>query len=739
VKLIFILLFLSGKSIAQPTDKSEMNRFVAQLLSKMTIEEKIGQLQQVTADMLKTGSSDTPLFKELIAKGQVGSVLNAFSVKVLRELQTIAISKSRNKIPLLFGLDVVSAYRNFSFPIPLAQSSSWDLVRIEKTEHILATEAAADGLDWTFAPMVDISRDPRWGRVAEGAGEDPWLGAEIAAARVRGFQGTDLSADDSLLACVKHFAGYGAPIGGRDYNSVEISPRVLFETYLPPYQAAVKAGAASVMTSFNDLDGMPSSGNRWLLHDLLRNQWGFNGLVVSDFSSIRQMVNHGVAENDKEAALLAIQAGVDVDMESHAYTQNLAELVTTKRVSPDVVDESVKRVLEAKYKRGLFQDPFRHMNAERAAKAFMTDEDLAFAREMAQRSIVLLKNEGNVLPLQSGIVAVVGPMAKVYFNNFDSTLLKAQQKAVNLIEGLERVNNGRLKLIFAKGAILPGEPSEPNLLAEAVEVATKADVILVHIGEPEAYSGEAASRTHLRIPSEQQLLLKTMHELGKPVVLILSNGRPLALEDDVKNANAILETWFLGTQAGNAIADILLGDFNPSGKLTMSFPYNEGQVPIYYNEKSTGIPFEAKDKYTTKYLDAPNEALFPFGFGLSYSNFLISVPMTNTANLKWGDSLKVHVQVENKSDRDGEEVVQLYIHNQVASLTRPVKELRGFRKIFVKKGDKANVEFTIQLEDLKFYNREMKWVAEPGRFSILVGPDSANLKATDFKLLAQKQ
>lgn len=723
-------------AIPSSVNEAEMNAFVSGLIKKMTLAEKIGQLNQATADKMKTGPGGIPVYKQLVQEGKVGSLLNAFDLPLLRELQKLAVENSRLKIPLLFGLDIVWGYRTM-FPIPLAESASWDLDRIERSAHVAAKEAAADGIDWTFAPMVDIARDPRWGRIAEGAGEDPWYGSLVAAARVRGFQGRDLAAPDSIMACIKHFAAYGAALAGRDYNTTDMSERELFETYLPPYEAAVRAGAATIMSSFNDLNGTPSAANRWLLTDLLRKKWGFKGLVLTDYAAVTELITHGIAEDGARATELAIKAGVDMDMVDAEYEKNLAALVKSKRVSMSEIDAAVRRVLEAKYRRGLFKDPYRFMNDERSKQAVFARENLEASRDIAARSIVLLKNEGSLLPLKKqGTIGLIGPMIDATFGHF-----KDHSHDVNLIDGMKTALQGSsAKLLTARGAKyeekhhMSDTRPDQEMLDEAMAVAKKSDVLVVYIGEHEDQSGEAASRTQIRVPENQLNLLKRLATLGKPIVTLISNGRPLVLTDETKLSNALVVTWLLGTWSGHAIPDVLFGDVNPSGKLTATFPVNEGQIPIFYAVRNTGRPLDPVDKYSSKYLDAPNEPLFPFGFGLSYTTYSYAPPRLSSNRIRPGGKITVTVQVTNTGRRDGEEVVQLYIRDLVASVTRPLKQLRGFQKVLIKKGESRDVVFELTVDDLKFYDKNMKWTAEPGRFKVMTGPNSASLQEAEFVL-----
>lgn len=735
-------------------DKVKMDRFISTLMSKMSIDEKAGQLVQYTGEMSTTGSKVRENFREEIESGRVGSILNAYTPEFTRHLQTLAIQKTKNKIPLLFGYDVVHGHRTI-FPIPLGESATWSPQLAEKSARIAAEEAAADGIHWTFAPMLDISRDPRWGRVSEGSGEDPYLGSKLGEARIKGFQGNDLSRPDTIMACVKHFAAYGAPEGGRDYNTVSMSQRDLLGVYAKPYEAAVKAGAATVMAAFNEIDGIPATGNGWLLNDLLRKQWGFKGFVVTDYNSVNEMINHGVVADEQEAGRLAIKSGVDMDMQSINYAKHLAVDVKNGRVPRATLDASVRRVLEAKWKLGLFEDPYRYIDDERAQKTMMKPEFLEHARDVARRSFVLLKNEKEVLPLKrEGTIALIGPMVQNQRDQIGNWSAAGDwKKSITLADGMKTVAGEKVKFVYARGANLLEDPKliqflnahtadieidarkPEEMIKEAVQTAKSADVVVLALGEAHGMSGEAASRTRIRIPENQQALLKALKETGKPIVLLTFNGRPLALETESELADAMMVVWFPGHQAGLAIADVLFGDYNPSGKLPMTFPRSEGQIPIYYNAKNTGRPFSEKDKYTSKYLDSPNQPLYPFGYGLSYTKFSYSEPRLNKQNIQPGDELKVTVNVTNDGKRDGEETVQLYLRDMVASVTRPVKELRGFEKVYLKAGESRDVTIALNIEDLKFFDKNMKWVAEPGEFKIMIGGSSDNVKEAKFNLV----
>ncbi len=730
-----------------------MNKFIDALLKKMTVEEKIGQLNLLTSDMDVTGPTIRENYKQDILSGKCGNIFNAYSPSYVRKLQDMAM-QTRLKIPLLFGYDVIHGHKTI-FPIPLAEACSWDLPAMEKSAAIAATEAAADGLNWTYSPMVDITRDPRWGRVAEGTGEDTWLGSKIAVAKVTGYQGDDLRKYNTILACVKHFALYGAIMAGRDYNAVDMSRRQMFETYLPPYKAAIDAGAASVMTSFNEVDGIPATGNKWLMTDLLRNQWGFKGFVVTDYTSINEMISHGVAANEYEAGGLAINAGVDMDMQGSVYYSQLKRLIDEKKVSMAVVDLSVKRILEAKYKLGLFDDAYRYISEERAAKNIMTADHISFSRDLARKSIVLLKNQNQLLPLKkSGTIAVIGPLADSKRDMIGNWSAAGDwTKAVSLLEGIQNSASHAANILYAKGANITDDKellrklnnnggnisvdsmAAPDLVRQAVQTALRADVVVIALGESQGMSGEAASRSEISIPENQQVLLRAVKATGKPVVLVLSNGRPLTLSWENENINAILETWFLGTQAGNAIADVLFGDYNPAGKLTITFPRNIGQIPIYYAAKNTGRPIDPENKYTSKYLDVMNTPLYPFGYGLSYTTFQYSDITLSKNEIAPGAKIDVILTVTNTGNYDGEEVIQFYIRDMVASVTRPLKELRGFYKVFFKKGESKQLTFTLSAEDLKFYDKDMNWTAEPGDFKVYAGTNAQDLKEATFRLV----
>jgi beta-glucosidase len=737
--LLVILIFSSCNNPSpEPGVDPKMDAFVSGLMKKMTIEEKIGQLTLFTSDWSVTGATMRKDYADLIEKGEVGAILNAYTVDFVTKLQKQAVEKTRLGIPLLFGYDVIHGHRTI-FPIPLAQASSWDLAAIERSDRIAAAEATAEGLNWTYSPMVDIARDPRWGRVMEGAGEDPYLGNLIAAARVTGFQGNDLSSDSTLLACVKHFAAYGAPQAGRDYNTVDMSLRSLYEWYLPPYRAAINAGAGSVMTSFNEIAGVPSSSNKWLLTDLLRNEWGFRGFIVSDYTSINELIPHGVAADGKQAAELAINAGLDMDMMGSLYLNHMKELIGSGSVTEETVNNAVRRVLEAKYKLGLFEDPYRYCNKKREASELMKKENLEFARKFASESLVLLKNDNNTLPVRNTIktIALIGPLADSKRDMLGSWSAAGQwQKCVTLLEGIKNRPGDKVRVIYSKGCEV--NSSSTDGFRAAVIAARQADFVILALGESADMSGEAASRANLELPGVQMELARKVLETGVPSAVVLFNGRPLVIEELDKIAPAILEAWFGGTEAGNGIADVLFGDVNPSGKLTMTFPRNMGQIPVFYSVKNTGRPVDPArpaEKYKSRYLDSPNSPLYPFGYGLSYTSFNYSDITLNKNDFQSNDTIIAQVEIENKGQMDGEEVAQLYIRDIVGDVTRPLKELKGFRKVLIKKGEKATVIFKITPSELSYYHQDMSFKSDPGDFELYIGTSSADSRMKKFRIL----
>ena len=740
MKKVILLLFL-GCNVLVFAQSKNTDRKVEALLRQMTLEEKIGQLNQYTGDNAATGPiTINPNKQAEIKQGLIGSMLNILGTKYTRQYQELAM-QSRLKIPLLFGQDVIHGYKT-TFPIPLAEAASWDLEAMELTARIAATEAAAAGIHWTFAPMVDISRDPRWGRVMEGAGEDTYLGSKIAYARVKGFQG-NLGDVTSVMACVKHFAAYGAAVGGRDYNSVDMSNRMLWETYLPPFKAALDAGAATFMNSFNDLNGIPATGNAYLQRDILKEKWNFKGFVVSDWGSIGEMVNHGYAKDNKEAALAAITAGSDMDMESNAYRYHLAQLVKEKKVPMALIDDAVKRILRKKFELGLFDDPFKFNNEEREQKALNNPEHRKVARAMAAKSIVLLKNEKGILPLSKSTktIAFIGPLVKEYKQNMgfwsvELPELDYTKEIVSQWDGLQNKVGKNTQLLYAKGCDIEGDNTEG--FAEAIAVANQADVVILSIGERRDQSGEAKSRSNLRLPGVQEELVKAIQATGKPVVVLINAGRPLIFNWTADQVPAILYTWWLGSEAGNAIADVLFGDYNPSGKLPISFPREEGQIPIYYNHFNTGrpAPNETATNYVSAYIDLKNSPKFPFGYGLSYTTFNYSDLQLSKKVMKKNETITVSFTLTNTGKFDGEEVVQLYLKDQVGSVVRPVKELRDFQKVFLKARASQKITFTIDKEKLAFYNAKLEWTPEPGTFEVQLGSSSTDIRLKDnFELL----
>lgn len=729
--IFFVACHSGGRWESLSGDKA-IEQKVDSVLKLMTLEEKIGQMTQYSADWDITGPVMKSDWETYLKKGLVGSVFNAVTVEGVRKLQEMALSQSRLKIPVLFAYDVVHGFRTI-FPMPLAESCSWDLELMKRTASIAATEAAAEGICWTFAPMVDVARDARWGRVMEGAGEDPWYGSQVAVARVQGFQGDswkDLKKINTVLACAKHFAAYGASESGRDYNTVDVSKRTLYETYFPPFYAAERAGVATFMTAFNEVEGVPATANKFLYTDVLRDEWKFKGFVVTDYTAINELVPHGIAADEREAAEKAVNAGIDMDMNGNVFMQNLPQLVKDRKVKEAVIDRAVRPILEMKFLLGLFDDPYRYLDSTREKHTIMRPEFLQVAREAGRKSIVLLKNEKKLFPIdprKPQTVALIGPMVKDKVNqNGEWAGRGNREQSASLYEGLQEVYKGsKVRFLYAPGCDLM--TSDRNGFGEAMDVAAQADVILAVMGEDFNWSGEAASRTNIQLPGVQQELLKELVKLRKPVGLVLVNGRPLDLSWEDENIDGIMEAWYLGTMAGYAMADVISGNYNPSGCLTMSFPRSVGQLPIYYNHKNTGRPIDPSNPqvdYRSFYLDSPNTPLYPFGYGLSYTTFEIRNMQMNTNVLKADGTIKVSAMVANTGDRDGEMVVQLYIRDIAGSVTRPVKELRDFRKIFLPKGDSIQVEFTITPETIAMYNQEMKYVAEPGEFKVWIAANA---------------
>ena len=757
--------FLSAAAVQAQKSPQDMDRFIDALMKKMTVEEKIGQLNLPVSGEIVTGQAKNSDVAKKVEQGLVGGLLNLKGVEKIRDVQKLAIEHSRLGIPLLFGMDVIHGYETI-FPIPLGLSCTWDMPAIEKSARIAATEASADGIMWTFSPMVDISRDPRWGRVSEGNGEDPFLGGAIARAMVLGFQGTDvneqLKRNDEIMACVKHFALYGASEAGRDYNTVDMSRNRMFNEYMYPYEAAVKAGVGSVMASFNEVDGVPATANRWLMTDVLRKQWGFNGFVVTDFTGIAEMVEHGIGDLQTVSAR-ALNAGVDLDMVSEGFSGTLKKSLDEGKISMETLDTACRRILEAKYKLGLFDDPYKYCDLKRPARDIFTKEHRDVARKISAESFVLLKNEpagtgqNPVLPLaKKGTVAVIGPLANTRSNMPGTWSVAARLNDYpSVYEGLKEMMAGKVNITYAKGSNLISDAAyeeratmfgrslnrdnrtDKELLDEALKIAAGADVIVAALGESSEMTGESSSRTNLDLPDVQRTLLEALLKTGKPVVLTLFTGRPLTLNWEQENVPAILNVWFGGSEAAYAIGDVLFGDVNPSGKLTMTFPKNVGQIPIYYAHKNTGRPLPAGkwfEKFRSNYLDVDNDPLYPFGYGLSYTTFQYSDVSLSAPTMEQDGSVTAKVTITNTGKRDGAEVVQLYIRDLVGSITRPVKELKGFEKIFLKAGESKTVSFKITPDLLHFYDYDLNYVAEPGDFDLMIGGSSQATKTARLTL-----
>lgn len=750
--LVIIILASCSKG---PVEKvSRVDNRADSVLQLMTLEEKIGQLNLPSAGAFVTGAVESSDIAKKIEKGMVGGLFNIKSVANIKEMQKIAVEKSRLKIPLIFGMDVIHGYESV-FPIPLGISCSWDMKLIERSARIAAQEASADGINWTFSPMVDISRDPRWGRVSEGSGEDPYLGSEIAQAMVRGFQGDDLSANNTIMSCVKHYALYGASEAGRDYNTVDMSRHRMYNEYLPPYKAAVDAGAGSIMASFNEIDGIPATANKWLLTDVLRKEWGFDGFVVSDYTGVSEMINHGFGDIQTVSAK-AVEAGLDMDMVSEGLLTTVAQSIKEGKLTEKQIDDACRRILKAKFLLGLFDDPYKYCDEDRAKTEVFSAANRAEARSTAAQSFVLLKNKGNLLPLKkSGTIALVGPLADAKENMTGTWSVAAKfSESISVLEGLKKAAGSNAKILYAKGSNLDEDEvleanstlfgkslhrdkrSASELRDEALRIAKNADVIVAAVGEAAEMSGEAASRTNIEIPDTQKELIKALLKTGKPVVLVLFTGRPLALKWEEENVPAILNVWFGGSEAGDAIADVVFGDVNPSGKLTTTFPQNVGQVPIYYAHKNTGRPLNGKwfQKFQSNYLDVSNEPLYPFGFGLSYTEFEYSDVKLSATEITSADSVNVSIELTNRGARDGSEVVQLYIRDLVGSVTRPVKELKGFQKVNLKAGETKTITFMLGMKDLSFYKSDLSFGFEPGKFQVFVGGNSRDVKQAEFEL-----
>lgn len=760
ITIVAIIFSITVNGYAQKSDpKSDsyrMKSFIDALMKKMTLDEKIGQLNLPGSGDIVTGQASNSDIGKKIQEGKVGGLFNIKTVEKIRAVQKVAVEQSRLKIPMLFGMDVIHGYETV-FPIPLGLSCTWDMKAIERSAQIAAKEASADGINWTFSPMVDISRDPRWGRISEGSGEDVYLGSQIARAMVKGYQGYGDYKNYNLMACVKHYALYGAAEAGRDYNTTDMSRVRMFNEYMPPYKAAVDAGVASVMASFNEVDGIPATANKYLMTDVLRKQWGFKGFIVTDYTGINEMIDHGLGDLQTVSAK-ALNAGIDMDMVGEGFLTTLKKSLNEGKVTMAQIDASCRLILEAKYKLGLFQDPYRYCDPNRAKTDIFTDANRSEARAIAAQSFVLLKNKGNILPLKkTGTIALIGPLADAKENMPGTWSVAANfSKSISVLAGLQTAVGNNAKIIYAKGSNLDADSlseeragmfgksfnrdrrSAQAIIDEAVAIANQSDIVVAALGESAEMSGESSSRSDIEIPQAQQDLLMALLKTGKPVVLVLFTGRPLALKWEQENVPAILNVWFGGSEAGSAIADVLFGDVNPSGKLSTTFPQNIGQVPIFYNHKSTGRPLaDGKwfQKFRSNYLDVSNDPLYPFGYGLSYTNFTYSPVTLSRPVIKSTETLTATVTVTNSGAVTGKEVVQLYIRDMVGSSTRPVKELKGFQKIELKAGESKKISFTISVNDLKFYNYDLKYVAEPGDFKVFIGGNSRDVKEADFKLL----
>lgn len=739
---------------APQADKDKMDQFIDNLMGKMTLQEKIGQLNLPVSGEIVTGQAKSSDVAGKIRKGQVGGLFNVKGVENIREVQKIAVEQSRLKIPLLFGMDVIHGYETV-FPIPLALSCSWDMEAIKESARIAAKESSADGICWTFSPMVDICRDPRWGRMAEGGGEDPYLGSEISAAMVKGYQGDDLTDKNTIMACVKHFALYGAPEAGRDYNTVDMSHLSMFNNYFPPYKAAIDAGVGSVMTSFNVVDGIPATGNKWLMTDVLRDRWGFDGFVVTDYTAISEMIAHGMGDFQQVSAM-SLSAGTDMDMVADGFLTTLEKSLKEGKVTMAEIDKACRRILEAKYKLGLFDDPYKYCDASRVKKDIFTAENRAVARKIATETFVLLKNENNLLPLQrKGKIALVGPLANTKANMPGTwSVAAASDKYNSLYESMKQSLAGKAEVLYAKGSNLMYDAqreaeatmfgremrdprSAQELLDEALSVASQADVIVAAVGESSEMSGESSSRTNLEMPDAQRDLLTALKKTGKPVVLVYFAGRSTVMTWEQENFPAILNVWFGGSEAADAICDVVFGDVSPSGKLTTTFPKNVGQIPLYYNHLNTGRPLEAGkwfSKFRSNYLDIDNDPLYPFGYGLSYTTFRYGDLQLSNNSMNEKGKITASVTVTNTGNYDADEIVQMYIRDMVGSVARPVKELKGFERIHLKKGESCTVSFDITAEQLKFYNSVLNWVCEPGEFEVMVGGNSRDVQTKKFSL-----
>ncbi len=747
--MLAVMMIAALQVTAQQTQDKKMKTFIDALMKKMTLQEKIGQLNLPGSGDIVTGQAKSSDIGKKIREGKVGGLFNIKSVAKIRDVQKVAVEESRLHIPLIFGMDVIHGYETV-FPIPLGLSCTWDMNLVQQSARIAAIEASADGINWTFSPMVDIARDPRWGRIAEGNGEDPYLGSQIAKAMVMGYQGANYNSNGNIMSCVKHYAMYGAAEAGRDYNITDMTRQTMYNVYFPPFKTAVEAGAGSFMASFNEVEGVPATANKWLLTDVLRKQWGFKGFVVTDYTGINEMIDHGIGDLQTVTAR-ALNAGIDMDMVGEGMLTTLEKSLKEGKVTQAQIDAACRRILEAKYKLGLFDNPYKYCDEKRASSEIFTDEHRAIARNIAAQSFVLLKNQNNVLPLKkSGTIALIGPLADNKENMPGTWSVAAQfDKATSLLTGIKSVVGGNVKILTARGSNLDYDSlfeeragmfgkslhrdTRPpqQIIDEAVAIANQSDVVVAALGESAEMSGESSSRSNIEIPQAQKDLLNALLKTGKPVVLVLFTGRPLAIPEENKNVPAILNVWFGGSEAGYAIADVLFGDVNPSGKLSTTWPQNVGQVPLYYNHKNTGRPLadgQWFQKFRSNYLDVSNDPVYPFGYGLGYSAFTYSDLSISSTYLKGNQKLMASVTVTNTGKYTGKEVVQLYIRDVVGSVTRPVKELKGFQKIELKAGDSKTVTFTITPEDLKFYNYDLKYDWEPGEFQIMIGGNSRDVK-----------
>jgi beta-glucosidase len=756
-KFVFLMtIVVLAFSFGQQSGKSDMDRFIDKLMSEMSIREKIGQLNLLTpGGDIPTGAVVSTDVEEKIKSGEVGGIFGISGPpERIRQTQELAVNESRLGIPLLFGQDVIHGYKTV-FPIPIGLSCSWDMELIEETARIAAREATADGINWNFSPMIDVSREPRWGRVAEGGGEDPHLNSEIARAMVRGYQQDDLAGPHTMMATAKHLALYGASEAGRDYNTVDMSRTRMFNIYMPPFKAAIEEGVGCIMTAFNDVEGVPATGNRWLLTDILREKWDFDGFVISDYTSVNEMVNHGLGDLQAVSAL-ALKAGLDMDMVGEGFLTTLEKSLEEGIVTEAEIDNACRNVLRAKYRLGLFDDPYRYIDESLPEKEILTAENRFAARDAAARSFVLLKNGENILPLKKNqSIALIGPLANERSNMMGTWAVSADRElSIPVLEGMQNVAGEQAGIRYAKGANIHDDPDfaekvnvfgtrididerpPEDMLREAVGIASDADVIVAVIGEASEMSGESASRSDISLPESQKKLVRGLAETGKPLVLVMMSGRPLTMEEEYELADAILFVWHPGIEAGNAIADVLYGHYNPSGKLTMTFPRNVGQIPIYYNHRFTGRPQEGDDfvKFRSNYLDVPNSPLFPFGYGLSYTTFEYSDIKLNKDVMKPDEEITLSVTVANTGDLDGEEVAQMYIHDVVRSMTQPVKKLKGFEKVLLKAGESKEINFTINVNDLSFYDNDLNFKSEPGEFIAFVGTNSDDLASVSFTL-----